>query len=89
MNPFHLLDTEGNQVNTGELRIFVPTVVAINQGRIVDFHFYTVERSTPGNEGGYQWYPLSDDEEQYLRSIYERIISTVLGECTEELFVGC
>ena len=78
LNPFHLVDSDGDRINTEELRIFVPTVVAIRDGKIVDYHIYTVERSIPGNEGGYQWYPLSDEEELYLRDIYTRVITAVM-----------
>jgi len=78
LNPFHLADSDGNMINTEELRIFVPTVVAIRDGEIVDFHIYTVDRSASGNAGGYQWYPLSDEEELYLREIYIRVISAIM-----------
>ncbi|MCL2195663.1 MAG: hypothetical protein FWB76_06910 [Oscillospiraceae bacterium] len=77
LNPFHLTDEDGNRINTEELRIFVPTVVAIRDGRIVDWHVYTSERAFPGNEGGYQWYPLDDAETAELRAIYERVIGAM------------
>jgi len=74
LNPFHLVDEEGERMSTEELRIFVPTVVAVRDGRIVDWHVYTVERSAPGNEGGYQWYALDEDEDAALRAIYWRVV---------------
>lgn len=89
LNPFHLVDEEGNRISTEELRIYVPTVVAIRDGRIVDSHVYTVERSAPGNEGNYQWEPLNDDEEAELRAIYRRVIGqlTAVEDCGNNL--GC
>jgi len=77
LNPFHLTDADGNRVNTGELRIFVPTVVAVRDGIIVDSHVYTVPGSYPGNADGNQWFPLSDDENDYLRAIYDRLIANL------------
>lgn len=77
LNPFHLTDEDGNRINTEELRIFVPTVVAIRDGRIVDWHVYTSERAFPGNEGNYQWYPLEADESRELRNIYQRVIAAM------------
>ena len=78
LNPFHLTDADGNSVNTYELRIFVPTLIAIRDGGIVASHVYTVPGSAPGNIYGNQWYPLSDEETQYLREIYERVIAALL-----------
>jgi len=78
LNPFHLVDAEGNRINTEELRIFVPTVVAIRDGEIVASHVYTVPASAPGNLYGNQWNPLSDEETAYLRAIYEELISAMI-----------
>jgi thiol-disulfide isomerase/thioredoxin len=85
LNPFHITDADGNRFDTGELRIFVPTVVAIRDGVIVDSHVYTVPASIPGNPYGNQWNPLTNEETRYLRAIYERVISALLGNdaCTE------
>jgi len=80
LNPFHLTDVEGNRVNTGELRIFVPTVVAVRDGVIVGSHVYTVPASYPGNVYGNHWLPLSDDENDYLRAIYEELIAALVGD---------
>ncbi|MCL2371574.1 hypothetical protein FWC63_02410 [Candidatus Saccharibacteria bacterium] len=82
LNPFHITDTDGNRFDTGELRIFVPTVIAIRDGRIVDSHVYTVPASIPGNPYGNQWNPLAEDEIRYLRTIYERVIRSTLGVTT-------
>ncbi|MCL2445732.1 MAG: conjugal transfer protein TraF [Oscillospiraceae bacterium] len=78
LNPFHLVDEDGERHNTEELRIFVPTVVAIRDGRIVDWHVYTSERSFPGNEGNYQWDALDADETAELREIYQRVIGAMI-----------
>jgi len=77
LNPFHLTDPNGTPINTGELRIFVPTVVAIYEGSIVASHVYTVPASAPGNAYGNHWHPLSDEELAYLRSIYEQVIAAI------------
>ena len=78
LNPFHLTDADGNRINTDELRIFVPTVVAIRDGVIVASHVYTVPASVPGNPYGNQWHPLSEEESLYLRAIYEAIVAALL-----------
>ena len=85
LNPFHLTDADGNRFNTEELRIFVPTVVAIRDGRIVASHVYTVPASFPGNPYGNQWNPLTAEETRELRAIYENIIAVLFGDevCTE------
>jgi len=77
LNPFHLTDAEGNRFNTEELRIFVPTVVAIRDGRIVASHVYTVPASFPGNPEGNQWNPLTVEENRELRTIYEKVIAAL------------
>ena len=74
LNPFHLTDLDGNRISTNELRIFVPTVVAIRNGEIVGSHVYTVDSSMPGNPYGNQWNPLTDEEESKLRGIYASLI---------------
>ncbi|MCL2362149.1 MAG: S-layer homology domain-containing protein [Defluviitaleaceae bacterium] len=79
LNPFHLTDQTGNRVNTGELRIFVPTVVAIREGVIVGSHVYTVPASAPGNAYGNHWNPLSNDETKYLRTIYESLVMALIS----------
>ena len=79
LNPFALTDPEGNRISTGELRIFVPTVVAIRNGQIVGSHVYTVPASFPGNPEGNQWSVLSTEEAKELRTIYENIIRTLTG----------
>jgi len=87
LNPFHLTDSDGDRVSTEELRIFVPTVVAIRDGIIVGSHVYTVPASAPGNPDGNHWNPLSVEEEGDLRIIYEDLIIALLDDCTG--FVGC
>ena len=79
LNPFHLTDDEGNRFNTEELRIFVPTVVAIKNGEIVASHVYTVPTSAPGNTEGNQWNPLNREETSILRAIYENVIAALLN----------
>lgn len=79
LNPFHLTDADGNRVNTEELRIFVPTVVAIRNGEIVAHHIYTLESSFPGNPYGNQWNLLTAEETEELRAIYENVIRALLG----------
>jgi thiol-disulfide isomerase/thioredoxin len=92
LNPFHLRDASGNWINTGEMRIFVPTVVAIRNGEIVASHVYTVPASFPlnatnpdWNPNDNQWQPLSAEETQELRTIYENVIAALSGSgvCTE------
>jgi len=73
LNPFYF-----RGVNTEELRIFVPTVVAIRDGEIVASHVYTVPASYPPLNNGNQWLPLSEDETAYLRAIYEELIRAML-----------
>jgi len=79
LNPFALTDSDGNRISTEELRIFVPTIVAIRDGRIVASHIYTVSASFPGNPHSNQWNPLSDEETREMRTIYENIIAALFG----------
>jgi len=83
INPFHLTDADGNRINTEELRIFVPTVVAIRNGRIVGSHMYTVPASAPGNPYENHWNSLTEDEEQQLRAIYETLLEALNEFCVE------
>ena len=79
INPFALTDDDGNRISTGELRIFVPTIVGVRDGNIVGSQMYTVPASFPGNPDGNQWHPLSTEEADEMRAKYRDIIAAVQG----------
>lgn len=48
LETFYLTDEAGNQFDTGEKRLYAPTLVAFNKGKITDIHVGTVESQENG-----------------------------------------
>lgn len=48
LEEFYLTDEAGNKFDTGEKRLYAPTLVAFNKGKITDFHVGTVDSQKSG-----------------------------------------
>ena len=68
------MDAEGNEVDTGRERIYVPFVVFLKDGKIVYAHSDLVDSYTDTNEG------LNQDQRDELYNIYEKGISLINEE---------
>lgn len=74
-----LTDTDGNEYNTGEKRIYVPTVIFVRKGTIVDYHFDTVESQTD------PYITLNEEQTLELYNIYLTGIHKVLNDqCSDD-----
>ncbi len=73
----YILVTENDkEVNTGEKRLYAPTVVAVVGGEIVGFHQGTVEGHQADDNGVLK--DLTKDEQKELLNTYSKIISDYL-----------
>lgn len=61
-----LTDSEGNSVDTGEYRIYVPFVVFVKEGKVIYAHSDVVDSYTDTNES------LTQDQRDELYGIYEK-----------------
>lgn len=76
---YTIKDKNGNEVNTGDKRIYVPLVVFVVDGEIVNYHLDTVSSQTD------PYIPLNEEEQIELFNIYSDGIHDVLGDiCDEE-----
>lgn len=79
LEDFYLTDTEGNKFNTGEKRLYAPTLVAFNKGTITDIHVGTVD----SQESGYD--NLTDSQiEELEKRIIKLLNSNDIEVCTNE-----
>ena len=79
LDDYIIKDKDGNEVNTGEKRLYVPTVVFVLDGEIVDYYMDTVPTQTD------PYVPLTEKEKNELINIYkEKIVKVLDDTCTIE-----
>lgn len=84
----YVLTTDaGKKVNTGEKRLYAPTVVAVKEGVVVGFHEGTVEGHEKDENGVLR--DLTKDEETELLNTYSQMISKYLNDSCGEDTEGC
>lgn len=71
-------DEDGNEISLGEKRVYVPLVVFVKDGKIVDYHMDTVTTQED------PYVLLNEDEQTELYQIYVNGIHEVLGDVCEE-----
>lgn len=76
LEDYVLTTDKGKKVDTGEKRLYVPTVVAVVEGEIVGFHQGTVEGHEVGENGVLE--ALTKDEKKELLNTYSKLISNYL-----------
>ena len=75
---YTLKDSDGVEYSVGEKRIYVPIVIFVHDGTIVDYHMDTVETQTnPMDE-------LTEEEHDELYDIYVSGIHKVLDDLCDE-----
>jgi len=76
---YTLTDKDGNEKHAGEKRIYVPLVLFVKDGEIINYHIDTVSSQTNPYE------PLTEDQQIELYNVYSNAIHEVLGDvCQEE-----
>lgn len=78
LEPYYLEDKEGNTYDTNEKRVYVPLVVFVLDGEIIDYHLDTVE----SQENPYE--ELNQEQYDELYEIYSEGIHEVLGDLCDE-----
>lgn len=79
LDDYVLTDSDGNEVNTGEKRIYVPIVVFVKDGIIVDHHVGTVDSQVD------PYIPLTEEEYNVLINIYkDKILKILNNSCDRE-----
>ena len=80
LEEFYLTDEAGNKFDTGEKRLYAPTLVAFKEGEITDIHVGTVD----SQEFGYD--ELTEKQIKELEKIVEKLIESKDKEdvCTKD-----
>jgi len=80
LKDYTLTTKENKQIKTGEKRLFAPSVVAVQNGEIKDFHEGTVDSQNSGYD------PLKKEEKEELQKKFTELINSIsIGVCKE----GC
>ena len=74
------IDKEGTIYDTGEKRIYMPLVVGIHNGSIVDYHVGTVSLQ----EDQTKYSALTEEQYKQLFEIYEEMIAKTYTTCSEK-----
>lgn len=79
IDDYIIKDKDGNDVNTGEKRIYVPIVIFVKNGEIISTHANTVSSQVD------PYVNLTSEESSELINIYkEKIMEVVGGTCSME-----
>jgi len=79
LEKFYVTDAKGKKYDTGEKRLYAPTLVAVVDGKIVGFHEGTLKEHTNGYDA------LDEDQVKELRKILVDLFSKVnSGLCSEK-----
>lgn len=70
---YKITDSDGNVYDTNEKRIYIPFVIAVKNGKILNNHISTVELNDNQNEYSY----LTDEQKNELFKIYIKIIESI------------
>ncbi len=73
---YTITDSEGNVFDVGEKRVYVPMVVCVKEGKILDAHISTVDL----NEGQTSYDPLTSSQKEELSKIYVDYMKEVAGD---------
>ncbi len=71
LEEYYVEDATGAKIDTSEKRLYVPTVVAVVKGKIVDYHVDTVESHISAGNG---YAELTKEEKEELYGIYTDMI---------------
>lgn len=78
----YVLEENEKEYETGEKRLYAPTVVAVKEGEIVGFHSGTVDSQKDPYQG------LSEEEQKELYDIFNDMIAQMKdGSCVDQ--TGC
>ena len=79
LDDYVIFDEDGNEVKTGEKRIYVPLVIFVRDGEIVDYHADTVSSQTD------PYVALTNEEKNELINIYKEKINKIASNtCTDQ-----
>lgn len=87
LNDYVLLTDSGKKVNTGEKRLYAPTVVAVKEGVVVGFHEGTVDGHEKDENGELR--DLTNEERKELLNSYSKVISNYLKDSCDVNGEGC
>ena len=88
LQEYVLYTSKGKKIDTGVKRLNTPTVVAVLEGEIVDFHEGTVEKHELAEDQSLR--DLTEEEHEKLLDTYSKLISHYLNnDCEEGEEKGC
>lgn len=70
LEQFYLTDADGKSYDTNEKRLYAPTVVAVNKGKVTSMHVGTVESQKSGFD------KLTNDQVKELEDIVKKLIDS-------------
>lgn len=85
LDEYYIEDALGNKIDTNEKRLYAPTVVAVLDGKIVDYHVNTVDSHAEGKNG---YVEMTKEQREELFDIYtSMILKLTKSSCDEK--TGC
>lgn len=79
LEEYYLTDEAGNEYDTNEKRLYAPTLVAFNKGKITSIHVGTVESQKSGFD------ELTEEQVDELEEIIEKLINSKnIEACTSD-----
>jgi len=78
LDDYYVKDNQGNEIFTGEKRIYVPMVIFVREGDVIGIHIDTVESQTN------PYKLLNDEQYEELYNIYSRYIHEMLNDLCDE-----
>jgi len=83
LEDYILTTSNGKKVNTGEKRLYAPTVVVVKKGVVIGFHQGTYDGHDMDKNGNLP--DLTKDQEKVLLNVYTKMISKYQDDnCNEE-----
>ena len=85
LDTYYVEDSMKNKIDTNEKRLYAPTVVAVFEGKVVDYHVDTVESHISGGNG---YAELTKEQKEELFDIYSNMMLKLLdSSCNDKS--GC
>ena len=81
LDEYYVKDATEDKIATGEKRLYVPTVVAVVDGKVVDYHMNTVESHMALKNG---YIEMTKEQREELFEIYVSMINKITNSSCDE-----
>lgn len=73
LTPYTLTDKENKKIDTGEKRLFAPTIVSVKDGKVMSVHVGTIKSQKSGYD------ELSDSQKKELTKVVKELMETSIS----------